>query len=297
MFLIFRNGWKNFIRNSYLSVGTVGVISLSVILCISLIGVRFLTSQIISDLEQKVDVSVYFNTDATLDQIMQVKDSLAKQSEVAKVEYVSRDDALSDFKKRHAQDDLIQESLRQLETNPLGASLNILAKDPSQYGKIVDSLEKNPQRKAIDKISYYENKPVIEKIQNLSSNINSWGLVGIGLLSVIAIFIAFNTIRLTIYSQRREIEIMRLVGASHSQIRGPYVIEGALYGLFAGLIGLMLFYPLIAITSNKITAFTAVDIYAYFMHNILQTIAISLGIGILLGMISSTVAIRRYLKG
>ena len=296
MSLIIRNGWKNFIRNSYLSIGTVGVIFLSVILSITLIGLRFLTTQIIADLEGKVDVSVYFATDATLDQIMQLKDSLSKNEHVAKVEYVSRDDALSDFKKRHAQDDLIQESLRQLEENPLGASLNILAKNSTQYAAIVEMIEKNPQRSSVDKISYYENKTVIEKIQSLAAGINSWGAIAIGLLSVIAIFIAFNTIRLTIYSQRREIEIMRLVGASTPQIRGPYVVEGALYGFFAAILSLAVFYPTIGLASTKINAFTAVDLYGYFTSNILETTVIALAVGVFLGTISSSIAIRRYLK-
>lgn len=296
MNLIFKNGWNNFIRNSYLSIGTIGVMSLSIILAISLIGLRFLTSEVTADLQDKVDVSVYFKTEANEDEILKVKDNVSKLEEVKSVVYISRDQALTDFKERHAKDDLIQESLRQLEVNPLGASLNILAKDASKYAAIVETIEKSQQRPAIDSINYYENKTVIEKIQNISKSIDNWGLLATILLATIAIFITFNTIRLTIYNQRKEIEIMKLVGASSKQVRGPYLVEGTLYGIFAALIGLTATYPIVLLLSAKINSFTSVDIGTYFIHNIIQIALIAFVFGILLGMFSSTIAIRKYLK-
>jgi len=294
--LIFKNGWNNFIRNSYLSIGTIGVMSLSIILAISLIGLRFLTSEVTVDLQDKVDVSVYFKTEAQEEEILKVKDNVSKLEEVKSVVYISRDQALTDFKERHAKDDLIQESLRQLEVNPLGASLNILAKDASKYAAIVETIEKSQQRPAIDSINYYENKTVIDKIQNISKSIDNWGLLATILLATIAIFITFNTIRLTIYNQRKEIEIMKLVGASSKQVRGPYLVEGMLYGIFAALIGLTATYPIVLLLSAKINSFTSVDIGTYFIHNVVQIALIAFVFGILLGMFSSTIAIRKYLK-
>lgn len=296
MNLIFKNGWNNFIRNSYLSIGTIGVMSLSIILAISLIGLRFLTSEVTVDLQDKVDVSVYFKTEAQEEEILKVKDNVSKLEEVKSVVYISRDQALTDFKERHAKDDLIQESLRQLEVNPLGASLNILAKDASKYAAIVETIEKSQQRPAIDSINYYENKTVIDKIQNISKSIDNWGLLATILLATIAIFITFNTIRLTIYNQRKEIEIMKLVGASSKQVRGPYLVEGMLYGIFAALIGLTATYPIVLLLSAKINSFTSVDIGTYFIHNVVQIALIAFVFGILLGMFSSTIAIRKYLK-
>lgn len=283
-------------RNSYLSAGTIGVMSLSIILCVSLIGLRYLTSQITTDLQDKVDVSVYFKTSASEEDIMEVKKRLNNLEDVKSVEYISRDQALSDFKERHAKDDLIQESLRQLETNPLGASLNISAKESNKYATIVEQIEKSPQRPTIDTINYYENKTVIERIEAISSNIDKWGLVITLLLAIISVFITFNTIRLTIYNQRKEIEIMKLVGASSKQIRGPYIIEGMLYGLFAAMIALIIIYPAILLLTIKIKGFTNVDLGSYFLHNIIQIVGIAFIFGILLGIISSSVAIRRYLK-
>lgn len=270
--------------------------SLSIILCISLIGARFLIGEITANLQDKVDISIYFKTDTKEEDIMQVKNKIGNLEEVKSVEYVSRDKALSDFKEKHAKDDLIQESLRQLEINPLGASLNILAKDSSKYATIVEQIEKSPQRPVIDTINYYENKTVIEKIDSISSSIDSWGLIITIMLAIIAIFITFNTIRLTIYNQRKEIEIMKLVGASSKQVRGPYVIEGMFYGLFAAMIALIITYPIIIIISSKIEGFTTVNLGDYFIHNIIQIVLISFIFGILLGIASSSIAIRKYLK-
>ena len=150
---------------------------------------------------------------------------------------------------------------------------------------------------AIDKINFYENRGVIEKVQKISGGVERWGLAAVAVLGLIAVLVAFNTIRLTIYSQRQEIEIMRLVGAGNRQIRGPYIIEGALYGFFGGLIALGIFYPTISIVSPKIGAFApTIDLFGYFGTYVLQVTGMVVGLGVILGIVSSYIAIRRYLK-
>lgn len=293
---VIKSGWTNFKRNSYLSFGTIGVMAMALILCMGLLGLQFLTGQIISTLEDKVDISIYFKTDAAEDQINQVKSDISKLTEVETVSYISRDQALEDFKTRHADDTLIQESLQQLDENPLAASLNIKARETSQYATIAQSIEKSTFRSLIDKINFYENKDVIGRIQELSSTLNKWVLISTIVLASIAILITFNTIRLTIYNQKREIEIMRLVGASNWQIRGPYVSEGAFYGIFSAIIALIFFYPVVYLASGKISTFTSVDIFDYFIHGIPQVAIITIGLGVFLGVVSSSVAIRKYLK-
>ncbi len=293
---ILKNGWKNFKRNSYLSVGTIGVMTMSLVLCMGLLGMQFLTSEIVVSLRDKVDISVYFKTDAAEDQINKVKSDLSKLSEVETVAYISRDQALEEFKKRHAGDVLIEESLAQLEDNPLSASLNIKAHETSQYAAIAQQIEKSSFRSLIDKINFYENKDVIQRIEQLSSSINTWVLLSTIILASIAILVTFNTIRLTIYNQKREIEIMRLVGASNKQIRGPFLAEGAFYGLFSAFISMVLFYPIVYFASDRINAFTSVNVFSYFLHGLPQVGLLVIGLGVFLGIVSSSVAIRKYLN-
>lgn len=290
-------GWNNFKRNSYVSFGTTGVMTLVLLVFLMLITASYITRTIVASLEEKVDVTVYFKITATEEEIFAVQDEIAVQEPVAYVQYVSRDEALEEFKTRHAGDPLIQESLAEIEGNPLQASLNIKAKDPNQYATIVNSLEGNKFRSLMDKINFYENEQVIDRIKRISGGLQNWGLISILVMAVIAVLVTFNTIRLTIYNQKHEIEIMRLVGGSNWFIRAPYIIEGTLYGVFAASIALVLFYPVLSYVSPKVELLMpGVSLIGYFVANALYLVPLTALAGVLLGVISSSVAIRRFLK-
>ena len=294
---VLRAGWNNFRRNSYVTFGTTGTMALVLFLFLGLIAVNFLSGVVVSGLEGKVDVAVYFKTDATTDNIMTVKQDLEALNTVSHVDYTSRDDALAAFKDRHAQDALIQTSLAELQDNPLQASLQVKATDPGQYGSIVSFLETHKLRTSIDKINYYENEAVIGRVQRISGSIQQGGLIATLLLAIIAVLVAFNTIRLTIVNQRAEIEIMRLVGGSNWYIRAPFLVEGSLYGIFAGVLALAIWYAGVAATSSKLAmVMPGVSLIGYFGGNSPQFVLLILVIGIALGVVSSLIAIRRFLR-
>jgi len=290
-------GWTNFKRNSYLSFGTTGVMVLVLMLFSGLMVVNFLSSTIVGSLEDKVDISVYFKNEASEVEIGEVKGQLENLNSVVRVEYVSQGQALSDFKERHAGDALIQESLAELGDNPLQASLNIKADDSSEYPAIVEFLEANKFRSLVDKINFYENEQVIKRVQSISSGMRNWGFLATVILSVVAVLVTFNTIRLTIYNQRQEIEIMRLVGGSNSHIKAPYLVEGGMYGILAGIITLFVFYPVVYFVSPKVESLIpGVSLIGYFVSNGFQYIFLVVFVGVLLGVASSFIAIRRFLK-
>lgn len=294
---VLRSGWNNFRRNSYVTFGTTGVLALVLILFLGLMAVNFLSGVVVSGLEGKVDVSLYFKEEATDTDIAAVRSDLEALNTVARVDYVSRDDALAAFKERHAQDALIQESLAELESNPLQASLNVKATDSGQYASIVNFLEAHKLRTVIDKINFYENEAVIGRIQRISGSMQQGGMIATLVLAVIAVLVAFNTIRLTIYNQKQEIEVQRLVGASNWYIRAPYLVEGALYGSFAALIATVVWYGAAGALSPKIAlVMPGVSLIGYFGGNALQIILLTLTAGIGLGVVSSLVAIRRFLQ-
>lgn len=294
---VIKNGWINFKRNSYLSVAATGVMSLALILFLGLLSLQFLTTQAIISLEDKVDISAYFKTDTPEDQILQVKSDLQNRNDVTSVNYISRDDALADFKARHAQDALISESLSLLDDNPLSASLNIKTKTFDQYATVASFLQNSNYSGLFEKINFEENKSVIDRISSLSNSIRTWGLTATFMLALIAVLVTFNTVRLTIFNQRQEIEIMRLVGASNWHIRGPYLAEGGFYGLFAALFSLAIFYPVIYLISGKVSNFfESVNLWAYFSRGAGQVFLITAGLGIFMGIFSSFIAIRKHLK-
>ena len=294
---VFHVGWTNFKRNTYLSMGTTGIMVLVLFLFSGLMSLNFLASQVVSGLENKVDVSVYFKNDASEQEITQVKSDLEALGEVKNVEYVSKDKALEEFKQRHAGDTLVQDSLAELDENPLQASLNVKADDSSQYASIVTFLEGNKFRSLVDKINFYENEQVIARVLSISGGLRNWGFLLTMALALIAILVTFNTVRLTIYSQKQEIEIMRLVGGSNWHIKAPYLVEGGMYGALAAAVVAVLFYPVAFFISPKIEILMpGVSLIGYFASNIIQFISLLFIIGIMLGVVSSFVAIRRFLK-
>ena len=294
---ILNRGWTNFQRHRYLSAAATGVMALALLLFLGLLSLQFLTNQVVAGLQDKVDISAYFKSDTPEELILSVQTELKNRPEVASVDYVSREQALADFKRRHAQEALIQESLAQLDGNPLTASLNIKTRQSSQYASLAEWLANSQYKPNLDKISFYENKAIIDRIDRVAGAVRTWGLSAALLLAVIAVLVTFNTVRLTIFNQKQEIEIMRLVGASNWHIRGPYLAEGGFYGVFAAIIAMLIFYPVAYMVSDKLSGFLeAANLFTYFSRGALQIVLLTMGTGILLGVISSFIAIRRHLR-
>lgn len=294
---IMRSGWINFRRNSFMSFGATGVMALALLVLSGLFVLNFFTSQTVDFLDEKVDISVYFQNDAKEDQIFKIKSDLEELKNIKTVGYISQIQALEDFKNRHQEDQLIQDSIAELESNPLQASLSIKAVDPSQYASIAQFLEKSSLKNVIDKISFYENEGAINRIQGISRSLSRGGLGVTLLLALVAVLVTFNTIRLTIYNKKPEIEIMKLVGATNWHVRGPFLVEGGLYGLFASLITLAIFYPATYFVSNKLLSFAPdINLFAHFFGNLGQMLFVIVGSGLALGVLSSLIAIRRHLK-
>lgn len=289
-------GFINFWRNGWVSLATILVMVITLFVIGGLIFGRALLNSTLSQLENKVDITVYFKTDTNEDDILSLKNQLAKLNEVASINYVSADQALDAFKARHADNALITQSLDELGENPLEANLNIKAKDPAQYEGISQFLETGGVS-SIDKVDYNQNKAVIDRLSNILSASRNAG-VGITLvLSVIAVLVAFNTIRLAIYTSRDEIAVMRLVGASSQYIRGPFIIEGIMHGLIAAIFTMIIFHPLTYWLGPMAKSFFGgPDLFTYYISNFFQLLMILTGAGILLGSFSAYIATRRYLK-
>lgn len=294
---ILKNGWLNFWRNKWLSGAAIGVMSLTIFVMISLLLINVMTQNLIKNLEDKIDISVYFKLEVPEEQILKTRAALVKLEEVRSVEYVSAEESLKRFKERHQDNPILMQSLEELGENPLSASLNVKAQLASQYESIVNFLNQSEYKQIIDKINYRENERVIARLSSITNTIRKTGFIVSIILALIAILVTFNTVRLTIYSVRGEINVMKLVGASNWFIRGPFVVEGALYGFLAALITLLVFYPLLWYLSPKITGFLpGSDLFYFFQMNFWSIVLLQIAIGVGLGVISSLVAIRRYLR-
>ncbi len=294
---ILKYGWQGFLRNGTLSVSTVGIMILALIVFEGLILFNVTSSAAILSIQEKIDISVYFKSNVPEDRILDIKRSLEGLSEVKFVEYVSRDEALADFKERHAGDETVIQTLEELEENPLLASLNVKAQDLNQYGTIASYLEAPTLTDLIEKVTYAQNKVVIDRLTSLVATLERGVIFLTVFLAFLAVLVTFNTIRLAIFSNREQIEIMRLVGASNSFIRGPYVVEGIIYGLLAAAVSFAILIPVIDFASPRLASFILeINLANYLTSNWLQLLVYQILFGTGLGIISSAFAIRRYLR-
>ena len=292
-----KEGMVNFRRNGCLSLATISILSLSLFI----ISVAFLISLganlVVENFENRVNITVSFNPDIAEERILTIQQNLKRFREIESVEYISRDQALTQFLDQSNNDPEIRQAIEEIGENPLLASLVIRAKNQSDYEKIAQVLNQSEYKEEISRINYERNKRIFDRLNTISLAAKKFGLsVGIA-FALIAVLITFNTIRITIYSHRQEFEIMRLVGASNLYVRMPYIFEGMLYGLSAGLITLLLLagatYGVRGFTQG---AFPQGDLFQVFLEHLPLLSLSTMLSGVFLGVISSYIAIRRYLR-
>lgn len=294
---IIKYGLLGFWRNGWLSMATVSIMLLALIVFEGLIIFSVFTKTVLEILQDKIDISIYFKISTPEDEILKIKKSLESLAEVKRIEYISRDQALEIFKARHADESIVSKSLEELEENPLLASLNIKANNSKQYANIASRLDASDFKESFENVTYTQNALVIERLSGIVDTAEKGGLILIVFLALISVLVTFNTIRLAIYSSREEIGIMRLVGASNAFIRGPYAIEGIIYGFLGGILSVIVAAPIVYFGAPYLKVLVPeMNLWEYFTSHIFRLIGYQLLFGMGLGIISSSIAIRKYLR-
>lgn len=293
----FKAGFQNFYRNGSLSIAAISILTMS-LLIISIIIVLSITANLgMKYVQDKIDIRVYFKSDATESVMNNFRSEVKGYKEVKSAEYISKEKALSEFKATNSNKPDILKAIEAVDDNPLLASVNIKANNPEQYEIIAKSIENSSFRENIASVNYQQYKLVIDRFNATLKTLRKAGAFLFILFSIIAILITFNVIRMTIFNHGTEIEIMRLVGASNNFIRLPFVFEGVIYGIFAAVIAMALLFPIVKIVTPYVVGSTYVQvIQADFGKYFFIIFVFQIILGTLLGVISSLLAIRRYLK-
>lgn len=295
----FKEGADNYRRNGWLTFATVSVLTLSLFV-IGLTGLIGLAGNMaLKNLESMISISVSFKPETAESEILAIKDDLQRYREVSSVTYISRDQALEEFLKDG--NEVFAEAVEVIGENPLLASLVIKADRAEDYALIARQLGESGYGSGIETINYERNRDMIDGLHKATDRIRDIGLIVGAAFMLIAVLITFNSIRLTIYSHRQEFEVMRLVGASNLYIRMPFLFEGIFYGITASFVSLLLLLGVsFSISGNIGPAFSALlgdksfsDVYLASQWVFVPGTIIA---GILLGVISGSIAIRRYLK-
>ena len=294
---IFKSGVLNFKRNLWLSIATIAITSIALFIFLSLMLFNFFTGEIIKIIENQIDLSIFFKNEVVEEDIIKTRDIISQLPQVAQVNYISKEQALEEFQSRHSEDEVINRALEELGDNPLQASLEIKAKDSSQYQEIVNFIETSDISNNISKVNFTENKLIIDRLNQITRTVERIGLILTIIFAGLTILIAFNFIRVSIYSFREEINIMRLVGASRSFIRGPFIVSGLITSIISAITVFLIFWLLAYLGSPYVNSFVPeINFYAFFVQNWFKLFAFEFLAGIVLVLISTFLATNKYLK-
>ncbi len=298
---VVRSGFVGFWRNAFVSAAAIFVMTVALFV----IGTTMLVDKVLEvsldQIQDKVDINVYFVTTAAQPDIDALQAALEALPEVEAVTFTSREDALAQFSEQHRNDSTIMQGLEELGENPLGASLAIRANDTSQYEGIAAFLNDkqaagDSQNPLIDEVNFAKNQEAIDKLTQIIDAVERSSYIAMVILVAAAVVITFNTVRLAIYTSREEISVMRLVGASNTFIRGPFLLQGVMYGVISGVLALLILYPLVLWLGPATESFFQFNIFNHFVSDFGRIFGILIGTGAVLGIASSLLAITRYLR-
>ncbi len=298
---IIKTGMINFVRNAWLGIAAMAVmiITLTIILFSLITNATFANT--IAQITDKIDISVYLKD--TTDQAAGEKltADLRALPNTKEVTYLTKDQALERYKEQNADNPALLAAINETN-NPLPATIQIKPRELNKIEDIRTFLSTTENQALWEDVSYRDDrKAAIDKIAHATDLLRRAGIVAVAVFAFISVLIIFNTIQMAIFNRRDELTIMRLLGATTWYIRGPFVVETVLYGVISAIISIVLINSLFVASSSALQASSLglLDIsYAntYFKEHFWQLLTLQLGIGILIGAVSSVIATRRYLK-
>lgn len=290
---------QSFWRNLWLSVVTVFILSLTMISLSLVGGVNVMTNQALQVLRDKVNIDVFLTPGLDEQTILGYQTEIEGYPEVQEVVYVSQDDALQNFLAEHASDSTIKASIESLGDNPFPASLVIKAKNLNDYDSIITKIEASEVNQHVQSKDFSDNRDIIGTLNTVILKVSQIGIIISGIFILISVIMIFNTIRIAIYSHRDELNIMKLVGATNWFIRGPFLIESLLYALVSATIASVVVIGVAVAAVPYLGNFFILD-STTVLHDLVQwipgIILLEVSVACVLSLLSTGVALRRYLK-
>lgn len=290
---------QDFYRNIWLSLVTISILVLTLLSVNVLAVFNAMAGTAVKVIENKVDISVYFKSTTSNDSIDQMKKYVLGLPEVAEVQYISKEENLAAFKETHKNDPAILEAVQELDSNPLETTLRIKARNLNSYPVILKALDKPEFNDLVSSKNYDNRSEMIGRLSFWTTTGEKIVLVFIIFFVLISVLIVFNTVRVAIYTHREEIGVEKLVGATNWFVSLPFIVESLLYGLISCLLTTAITYPLLNVAQPYITGFFGpgqLDLMHYFNSNFVIIFGSELFIAMLLGVVSSFIATRKYLK-
>ena len=281
--------YTSFKRNIWMTLASIFTVVLSLFI-LGFFSIVILNLNKMADtLESQVQISVYLKDDLSQEEIDETKETLSKIEGLQDIKFTTREEAMENFKERLGDQQFLLDALD--DTNPLPDSFSLTVTSPQQVKTIADTVV---ALDSVESASYSQD--IINHLFNLTHLIRLIGVALIILLTGAAIFIISNTIRLTVFARRKEIAIMKYVGATDWFIRWPFLLEGICLGFICGCLATIFLY----IVYNQVTQ-ELYEAMAFFplipQHPFINYISLAILVaGIIIGALGSTISLKRFLK-
>lgn len=292
-FTVIKTGFSGVWKNK--SMGLASIISISAVsIILGIVLIAALTMNVLlKDVQTKVDeIELYIKDEVTEERVSEIGNSLEAQAGIKGIRFKTKDAALEEMKKIWGEDAYILEGLEQ--DNPLERSFVVSVENIEDSHKIVEFA------KTLDGVSnvvYYQD--AVDKLVKIANYVRVGGLIVTIILIVISILVISNTVKLTVLARRREIEVMKYVGASNGMISGPFIIEGVIFGLIGAVLAFLVTNYSYQLVYNRFNERIYTLISSYLIEpKFLRTdlLIIFCTLGVVIGTVGSVFSLKKYLK-
>lgn len=286
------------VRNMSLSLMTVVILVLMLLSVNTLVVVKTITGEAVRTVKDQIDVSLYFASDVEQEQVDELTSFIESFPEVTEIVYFDSNEVLNDFKSSHQERDYVIDALDEIVQNPFGPTLVVKTREPNDYQKVIEAVSIPEYADVIEAKTFGDTQEYIRRIDVITQQVEGFVLMLTGLFAVIAFFVIFNTVRVAIYTQREEIGIKKLVGATNWFVRGPYIVESIVFSAVAVAITLTAVYMAVQVIDPYVAVMLETEglLTAFYDQNMMQQVLMQFGVVLALTITTSGLAMRRYLR-
>ncbi len=298
---VFSAGLRSFLRNTWLSTAATIVMTITLTSILLTIFGSYTSDNTIKSFTAKIDVSIFFKAGTTKNQIDVLSKDLKNDNDlqIKNITYISEEQAQENFESQNSDDIATLQAIAQTK-DAFPASIRVQTYDTAKLNDVVKIARKDKYKNIVDKDSYKDDakRTAVERLGNIAKFLRNAGLIFSVVFGLISILVILNTIRMTIFNRRNEIEIMRLIGASKWYIRGPFLVEASMYGVIAGTLASVFFYLVVLGQAPKLGNYVEAvqPTVNQFKNWVWVLIPATIGVGIIIGAFSAYIAIRKHLK-
>jgi len=301
---ILKFAFQGFWRNIWLSIINITILVLTLFVINFLIGFNLLANNAIDLVSEKVDVNLYFKENVSDEKMEEIQQKISASEYIKDTKFISADEALNSFLAKHESNEYIVEAVNTLqeeEEQVFLSSLKIKANSIDMYDNILEELKESQYSNLfeIDETEFKDYTNMTNRLSNISNRMKLFGYIVSLIFILIALMMVYNTIKIATYTHREEIGIMRLVGATSNFIKSPFIFEILFFNLIALVIVIILFYSFLSIANPllvKLFEGYPLNIIGYFNSNFVWIFGGEFLLMSLFSIISSSIAIKKFLK-